>query len=199
MPNPLIDATCSNAYTDAATISDQWQSVGGWFYVSNNSVYFQLQYGPLSQSYWTEELPLAAGASGSLPKECVGIRFRNATAGQVANVSGYISYGSQPLLDLTFPGAAATSAGFDIKGQGHKTGTHGTATVINTSLVCESVAVRALPGNTNIVYIGTSTVTTSNGYELSPGDAVAFDVGNTNLVYFDVDTTGEGVSWMAVG
>ena len=199
MPNPLINAVCSDAYTTAATCQDVWNSVGGWFFVTTNPVYFQLQYGPLAMSYWADELPLEAGASAALPKECVGFRFRNQNAGQNAIVSGQLSYGRQPLLDLTFPGASATTTGVAPIGQGHTTGTNGTPTVLGSALVCASVVVRALPANTGLVYLGDSAVTTSNGYELSAGDALGMDIDNVNLLYFDVDTNGEGVSWMAVG
>lgn len=199
MPNPLINAVCSDAYTSSATCQDVWNSVGGWFFVTANPVYFQLQYGPLAMSYWADELPLEAGASASLPKECVGFRFRNQNAGQNAVVSGQLSYGKQPLLDLTFPGAASVVAGFTIVGQGHATGTNGVATALGTTLACSGVVVRAHPTNAGIVYLGKSTVTTGNGYEMSAGDAVAFDVEDVATVFFDVGTTSDGVSWMAVG
>lgn len=199
MPNPLLNVTCADTYTTAATISDVWNSIGGWFFVTTNPIVFQYQYGPQGMSYWGDELPAEAGASGALPKECVGIRFRNATAGMNAIVSGQLAYGHQPLLDLTFPGAPSTTTGLSIVGQGHKNGTNGTPTQLNASLACAGIVVGANPANTGKVYLGNSNVTTSNGYILSAGDAVGFDVDNTNLVYFDVTVTGEGVSWMAVG
>lgn len=199
MPNPLLNATVGDSYTTAATISDVWQSRGGWFVVSTNGVVMQYQYGSLGSSYWGDELQLGAGSSGSLPSSATGIRFKNATAGATATVSGQIAYGEQPLLDLTFPGVSASASTYNIIGQGQTNGTHGTPTVLTASLVCVSVVVRAKPGNSGLVYLGGSSVTTSNGYELSPGDAVSFDVENPHAVYFDVDTTNDGVSWMAVG
>ena len=199
MPNPLLNATCGDGYTNAATISDVWNSRGGWFVVDQYGVYFQLQYGVQGASYWGDELSLGAGSSGTVPSNCIGMRFRNLTAGQNAIVSGQIAYGDQPLVDISFPGAAAASAGFTIIAQGHTTGTHGTPTALSTTLPVSSIVVRALPTNTGLVYLGKSNVTTSTGYELSAGDALGMDVVDPAGVYFDVDTTSEGVSWLAIG
>ena len=199
MPD-ISNVNCSDGYTAAASVRDVWNSRGGWFTVDGaGSAYVQQQYGKLGASYWTDEVIAAVGTVGTLAANCTGVQFRNAVAGTVAVVSVGIAQGNEPVLDFSSGSAASSAASYTILGQGHKNGTNGTPTVLGASLVCASVVVRAKPGNTGLVYLGTSTVTTSTGYELSPGDAVGFDVGNVDDAYFDVDVTSEGVSWMAVG
>ncbi len=134
-----------------------------------------------------------------LGNAAAGVQFRNASPGVVAVVSVGISQGNEPVLDFSAGSPDATAASYTIVGQGHKTGTHGTPTAIGSSLACASVVVRANPGNTGHVWVGKSGVTTSDGFDLSPGNRVAFDVGNVSQVFFDVDTTSDGVTWMAVG
>lgn len=197
MPNPLNNVTCGDDYTDAATISDVWNSNGGWYSINANSVYAQLQYGTLGEPFWTQEQLLAVGSSGGLGSDCIGIRFRNAVAGQNATVGGAIAQGDEPPLGSS---ALSVGASFDLIGNGRKTGTASTATQIQSTLPCASMAVRANPTNAGVIYLGhTSSVNNSNGFMLSPGDVIAFDVANTHHVYFYVTTTGDGISWLAVG
>lgn len=198
MPNPLNNANCSDQYTDAASVQNVWNSRGGGFSVGGNSVYMQLQYGHLGMSYWTAEQLLGAGSSGSLATNCIGVRFRNAFVGSVATASAQIAQGNEPAVSLTVPGATSTVS-YTVVGQGQTNGTNGVATALGSSLACVGLSVRANPTNVGIVYLGKTTVTTGNGYKLSPGNAIGFDAANVAGVYFDVATTGDGVSWMAVG
>ena len=59
------------------------------------------------------------------------------------------------------------------------------------------VAVKALDGNTNLVYVGDSSVASTNGFELNPGDTIIFDfVGDLLNVWVDSAVNGEGVCWL---
>lgn len=196
MPNPLNSVTCGDGYTDAATISDAWTTNGGWYGITTNSVYMQLQYGVLGTPFWTEEQFQGVGSAGTLGDDCTGIRFRNAIAGQNATVSGTIALGDEPPLG---PSGLTFGSTYSIVGHGRKSGTAGSATAIQSILPCASIVVRANPTNTGLVYLGDTTVNNSNGLIMSPGDYVAFDVANTHQVCFDVQTTNDGISWMAVG
>jgi len=66
----------------------------------------------------------------------------------------------------------------------------------NTAL---SVTVRAKLTNAGIIYLGGSNVSSSNGFDMSPGDTISLDVGNTNQVWIDAATSGDAVSyaWVA--
>ena len=77
--------------------------------------------------------------------------------------------------------------------------TSGTAeALVGSSTLTESaVTVKALNGNTGIVYVGDSSVDSNNGYELSAGERISFEIDDLQKVYLDVSVNGEGVSWIA--
>ena len=61
------------------------------------------------------------------------------------------------------------------------------------------VFIRALAGNAGVVYVGNDgagAVTSSNGYELSPGEAIPVQVGNLNQLWFDSATNGDKFCWI---
>lgn len=79
--------------------------------------------------------------------------------------------------------------------------TAGTAEQLNggTSLSIPDGAtlkIRALNGNSTNAYVGDSNVSASAGYELAAGQEVSLSVDDVSSVYVDVDTGGEGVSWV---
>ena len=76
--------------------------------------------------------------------------------------------------------------------------TAGTAVALASSTEIISVVIKAKSGNTGNIYVGDSTVDSSTGYILGPGDAVSFDMTDLAAVYIDSDVNGEGVSWLAV-
>ena len=59
-----------------------------------------------------------------------------------------------------------------------------------------AIVVKALDTNTNKVYVGNSGVDSTNGYQLNPCEGVTLQMNDVNLIYIDVDTNGEGVSWI---
>lgn len=61
-----------------------------------------------------------------------------------------------------------------------------------------SVTVRARESNDGLIYVGPGSVTAANGYELAAGEAVSMDVANTNAVYVDAASNGDGVSYLWV-
>jgi hypothetical protein len=67
---------------------------------------------------------------------------------------------------------------------------------VSTSI--KSVSIKALATNTGTVYVGNSTVASTNGYQLAAGDAIDVDVNNLNGVYIDVSVNGEGITYIAV-
>lgn len=59
-----------------------------------------------------------------------------------------------------------------------------------------TVSVTALPGNTGNVYVGDSSVSASTGDVLTADSSVSIPVTDVSSIYIDVDTGGEGVSWI---
>lgn len=104
----LDSVACGDGYTAAATIEDVWNSNGGYFVVTGNDVFMELQYGSLGQTYYTDEVHVPVG-NGILAKGTLGIKFRNYKAGSIATISVGISEGPEPTIILTAGGQASVS------------------------------------------------------------------------------------------
>ena len=80
--------------------------------------------------------------------------------------------------------------------------TAGTAVALGTQLIAGPILVKALPSNTDLVYVGNdgaSDVTSSNGYPLAASEQVILEhVPNLSNVYVDSAVNGEGVAWIAL-
>ena len=61
-----------------------------------------------------------------------------------------------------------------------------------------AVTIKALPGNTDNIFLGDSGVTSSNGHVLAAGDAVNVAMDNLNRFWIDSAVNGEGVSHLVV-
>lgn len=73
----------------------------------------------------------------------------------------------------------------------------GTAEALASSQALSAgVLIKALADNTNNVYVGDSSVDSSNGFVLAAGEEVFIEIDNLASVYIDVDTNGEGVSYI---
>ena len=68
------------------------------------------------------------------------------------------------------------------------------AAITATSFTCKSgVLVLSLPANTATVYIGDSTVTTSNGLPLAPGDRIFIPVINPASIFVISGSSGQKI------
>jgi hypothetical protein len=76
--------------------------------------------------------------------------------------------------------------------------TAGTRVILASSTACKSVTIKALSSNTGTIYVGDSTVASTNGLELLAGDAVSLDIANLNTVNIDASVSGEGVTYLGV-
>lgn len=75
--------------------------------------------------------------------------------------------------------------------------TIGTSATQLTSIVLkQGVVVKASSSNIGTVYLGTSGVTTSTGFELGAGESVTLPITNTNLIYAIANTTGQIISFI---
>lgn len=66
----------------------------------------------------------------------------------------------------------------------------------NTLSNGQSILIRAKTTNAGNVYVGGNPVTSGTGHILAPGEECTLAVNNTSLVYIDVDTAADGVSWI---
>lgn len=76
--------------------------------------------------------------------------------------------------------------------------TGGTQVALAASQAVKWVIVKALADNTGNIYVGDSSVDSTNGYVLTPGEAIGLDVANLATVYIDSDEDGEGVSYIGM-
>lgn len=68
-----------------------------------------------------------------------------------------------------------------------------------SSQACSQIIVIAKLSNTGSVFLGGSTVSSTNyGVELKAGASFALPINNANLLYIDATVNGEGVSYVAV-
>lgn len=74
--------------------------------------------------------------------------------------------------------------------------TAGTRVALGSSQAVKSVVIKAKTTNTGLIYVGGSTVTSSNGFILSAGDTVSIDIANIATISIDSSVNGEGVSYL---
>lgn len=70
-----------------------------------------------------------------------------------------------------------------------------TAVAIASSQAVLGVIVQALSANVNSIYVGPSTVTTANGFELQPGQATSVAITNLSTVFIN-GTSGDGICYI---
>jgi len=74
-----------------------------------------------------------------------------------------------------------------------------TATQLPSAPAVKGVLVKAHRDNTGKVYIGnSSSVSTTNGFELAAGEALTVEVNNANLIWVIADSADQKISWVAV-
>lgn len=74
--------------------------------------------------------------------------------------------------------------------------TAGTRVTLAASTTCKSVTIKALAANTGTIYVGDTSVASTNGYALAPGETVTLDIANLNTVNLDSSVNGEGVTYI---
>lgn len=67
---------------------------------------------------------------------------------------------------------------------------------LGNNAALSGVLLRSLSSNTGIIYVGTSSVSSSNGFFLSPGDSIQLPVNNSNLVYLISDVASQCVCYI---
>ena len=68
-----------------------------------------------------------------------------------------------------------------------------TSTPLNFGIV-----VKADSANTGKIYVGDSSVTTTNGYVLEAGEGISFEIDDVSKVYVVADTDNQKVYWIGV-
>lgn len=76
--------------------------------------------------------------------------------------------------------------------------TAGTRVTLASSQAVKSVTIKALSTNTGIIYVGDTSVASTNGFQLSPGETLSLDIANLNTVNLDASVSGESVTYVGV-
>lgn len=76
--------------------------------------------------------------------------------------------------------------------------TAGTRVTLASSTSCKSVTIKAKVANTGTIYVGDTSVSSSNGFALAAGETVSLDIANLNTVNLDASVSGEGVTYVGV-
>lgn len=120
------------------------------------------------------------------PATNAGVAPVDATAGLKVNLGGD---NDVTVTSITLPTGV-------VHGQKTVT-TGGTEEALGSSTALTSgVTVKALHGNTGMVYVGANPVTSSTGFVLDAGESIFIETDNLADIYIDVDTNGEGVSYI---
>ena len=76
----------------------------------------------------------------------------------------------------------------------------GTAVALGSQAVNAALAIKALPGNTGLVYVGRDDdgdVAAGSGFPLDKGEAITLGfVGNLSSIRVDAATNGDKVAWL---
>lgn len=101
------------------------------------------------------------------------------------NFSGTTTIGTVNIAPYTVVGSGKTSVT-----------TAGTRVALAASTAVKSITIRALATNTGLIYVGSSSVSSSNGFQLSSDETVSLDLDNLNKVNIDSAVNGEGVTYI---
>lgn len=76
--------------------------------------------------------------------------------------------------------------------------TAGTRVVLAASQAVKSVTIKALSTNTGFIYVGDTSVASTNGLQLEAGETISLDIANLNTVNLDSSVNGEGCTYIGV-
>lgn len=103
-----------------------------------------------------------------------------------------------PGVTVTGTAAVAVASGTSIGSLKATVATAGVRVQLGTHAGIIGATVKARATNAGLIYVGGSTVSATSGFELAPGESVSLDVNNTNAIYIDAATGGDGVSYVWV-
>lgn len=101
---------------------------------------------------------------------------------------------TQPVSLVSLPQGDAPTAVFNNQ---VTVATAGTRVVLSANTVVSGAIIQAMDANSGNVFVGSSTVTASNGFELQPGQATSVAIDNLNKIYVDAATNGDKICYIA--
>lgn len=130
----------------------------------------------------------------------VGIDGTVTTTGTVTLGAGTAAYGKLSAnsgVDIGDVDVTSVSPPSSVKYGRITVTTSGTEVQGSSVALTQGVTLRALTANTGLIVVGgDASITTSNGYQLAPGESVFVPCSNLNQVWVDAVTNGEGLSYV---
>lgn len=68
-------------------------------------------------------------------------------------------------------------------------------TLASSQAITAGVYIKALSTNTGLIYVGDSTVASTNGFQLSAKEQIWIPISNLNTINIDSSVNGEGVTY----
>jgi microcystin-dependent protein len=106
----LNNIACGDTYTPAAAVGPYYGAKQAVITVANNAAYFQVAVGSYGSWRWMDEREYFSIAQSFKIGRIIGLRFRNATPGQVARVLVTLSGDDDPEFDSGTPFTGTLSA-----------------------------------------------------------------------------------------
>lgn len=119
------------------------------------------------------------------------------TSAPTTAVTGTFWQATQP-VSIASTVATAEVAPTTIYNGNKNVTTAGTRVTLASSQAVKSVTIKAKKANTGVIYVGDTSVSSSNGFALDPGETVSLDLANLNTVNLDASVSGEGVTYIGV-
>lgn len=116
---------------NGATIQNVVDSSGGFYNIADADVFCEVQYGSRDALDWTDEVRLAAGTTGSLPRGVEGIRFRSAVSGTPATVTAALFLKDQPAFNVGSGPVTVTGLPINFQHNGSLVGQEPTADFVD--------------------------------------------------------------------
>lgn len=101
----IDNKTTSDTYSNACTLSEIFESNGGFFSVTGADVFVQLQWGQQGTLEWTNEVHVPVG-TGEIRPGTTGIRFRSWQSGKSAVVTAALAGHDEPPIVVGTPSTA---------------------------------------------------------------------------------------------
>lgn len=152
---------------------------------------------PATQPISAVSLPLPANAAQETGGNLAGIK---------SNTDRIPSLGQDIMAKSTPVAIASDQSAIPVNVSTPTTPYNGKVTVttaatrvqLNANRAVKSVTIKAGLSNSGTIYVGDSSVSSSNGFELAAGDTVSMDISNLNVIYIDASANSQYVTYIAV-
>jgi hypothetical protein len=137
-------------------------------------------------------IPPASGGPVIAADDIAGVKVQRVKIGSGADGAYTDVSDTAPLPTQLLPGSTVGSDRAVVNNPG-------TAVRLPSHPNIYGLTVRALLGNTGLIFFGGPTVTLLSGFQLAPGETISVDVADPAAAYIDAELSGDGVcmTWVS--